>query len=75
MGVAIQATEMSFSVRCDDSGLEYGGSNLNTLFAQRSNLLRPSFYSLLRDILRFNREAVSDLDNDRIPADITLGHT
>jgi predicted NAD/FAD-binding protein len=48
---------MSFSVSDRRSGLEYNGASLNTLFAQRSNLLRPSFYRMLRDILRFHREA------------------
>jgi uncharacterized protein len=71
--VRTQSTEMSFSVRCDATGLEYGGNNLNTLFAQRRNLLRPSFYGMLRDILRFNREAVQDLDSGRISAATTLG--
>lgn len=47
---------MSFSFRCDDTGLEYRSDNsFNALFAQRRNLLRPSFYRMLRDILRFNR--------------------
>ncbi len=73
LGVETQPTEMSFSVRCDASGLEYGGNNLNTLFAQRRNLLRPSFHGMLRDILRFNREAVSDLERGEIAADVTLG--
>jgi predicted NAD/FAD-binding protein len=71
--VETQPTEMSFSVRCDSSGLEYGGNNLNTLFAQRRNLLRPSFHGMLRDILRFNREAVRDLDSGRLSAATTLG--
>lgn len=57
LGVASQASDMSFSVRCERTGLEYNGASLNTLFAQRRNLLRPSFYRMLRDILRFNREA------------------
>ncbi|MCG6889732.1 MAG: FAD-dependent oxidoreductase [Gammaproteobacteria bacterium] len=73
LGVATKPTEMSFSVRCDHSGLEYGGNNLSTLFAQRRNLLRPSFYKMLQDILRFNREAVSDLDSGRLSATTTLG--
>ena len=73
LGVETQPTEMSFSVRCDDSGLEYGGNNLNTLFAQRRNLLRPSFHRLWRDILRFNREAVEDLEGGRISSATTLG--
>lgn len=51
------ATDMSFSVRCQQSGLEYCGSSLNGLLAQRKNLLRPAFYRLVRDILRFNRLA------------------
>ncbi|MDH3389750.1 MAG: FAD-dependent oxidoreductase, partial [Gammaproteobacteria bacterium] len=59
--------------RCDNSGLEYGGNSLNALFAQRANLLRPSFHRMLLDILRFNREAVKDLDSGRISAATTLG--
>jgi predicted NAD/FAD-binding protein len=57
LGVASQPSAMSFSVRDEASGLEYNGTSLNTLFAQRSNLLRPSFLGMIRDILRFNREA------------------
>ncbi len=57
LGVGSRPTTMSFSVRDDGSGLEYNGHSLSTLFAQRRNLLRPSFYKMLADILRFNREA------------------
>lgn len=57
LGVASRSTTMSFSVRDDRSGLEYNGHSLNTLFAQRRNLLRPRFYRMLADILRFNRQA------------------
>ncbi len=57
LGVATQPSDMSFSVRCERSGLEYCGSSLNSLFAQRSNILRPSFHRMIRDILRFNKEA------------------
>ncbi len=57
LGVASRSTTMSFSVRDERSGLEYNGHSLNTLFAQRRNLLRPRFYRMLVDILRFNREA------------------
>lgn len=60
LGVASRPTSMSFSVRCDAANLEYNGSSLNGLFAQRRNLLRPSFYRMLADIMRFNREAVAD---------------
>lgn len=57
LGVASQPTTMSFSVSDPRTGLEYNGHSLNGLFAQRGNLLRPSFYRLLADIWRFNREA------------------
>jgi len=50
-----QATEMSFSVHNCQTGLEYNGHNLNTLFAQRRNLFRPKFWLLIKDILRFNK--------------------
>ena len=50
-------TEMSFSLRCDQAGLEYHGSTMNKLFAQRRNLVRPRHYRMLRDILRFHRDA------------------
>ncbi len=55
--ISSHETSMSFSVRCDAANLEYNGSSLNGLFAQRRNLLRPSFYRMIRDILRFNRDA------------------
>ena len=62
LGVATKPTSMSFSVRCDRSGLEYNGTSANGIFAQRSNLFRPAFHRMLRDILRFNREAPAFLD-------------
>lgn len=46
---------MSFSVRNNQSGLEYNGHSLNSLFAQRGNLLRPSFWRFLAEIVRFNK--------------------
>lgn len=57
LGVGYQSSNMSFSLRCERSGLEYNGTSLNALFAQRRNLLRPSFLRMLMDILRFNRES------------------
>ena len=57
LGVASQPTTMSFSVRSDRSGVEYNGTSLNKLFIQRGNVVRPSFWRMIRDILRFNREA------------------
>jgi predicted NAD/FAD-binding protein len=52
-----QPSAMSFSVRCEKSGLEYNGTSLDALFAQRRNFLRPSFLRMVTDILRFNRRA------------------
>jgi predicted NAD/FAD-binding protein len=57
LGVRSQPTHMSLSVRNDASGLEYNATSLTTLFCQRRNLLSPRFFGLIRDILRFNREA------------------
>ncbi|MBL8202090.1 MAG: FAD-dependent oxidoreductase [Chromatiales bacterium] len=55
LGVASQPSDMSFSFRCADSGLEYRGDNtFDAIFAQRRNVLRPSFHRMIRDILRFN---------------------
>ena len=59
LGVPTAASDMSFSVQHRASGLEWSGSDLNTVFAQRRNLLRPAFIGMLRDILRFNRLATS----------------
>ncbi|WP_122552987.1 NAD(P)/FAD-dependent oxidoreductase [Pseudomonas viridiflava] len=73
LDVAFKPTEMSFSVHDPRTGVEYNGNNLNSLFAQRSNLLSPKFWGMLRDILRFNRLAIEDLENQRIAADTTLG--
>jgi predicted NAD/FAD-binding protein len=74
LNIASQPSDMSFSVRVDDCGLEYQGSSLNGLFAQRRNLCRPSFLRMLRDILRFNREASQSLGGDLVDAlDLTLG--
>ena len=73
LGVESKPTEMSFSVRCDSTGLEYSGSDINGLFAQRRNILRPSFYGMLKDIMRFNRESIEDLQKGEIDDDISLG--
>jgi len=71
LGIGTRESEMSFSVRCGRSGLEYQGSSLNGLFAQRRNIIRPSFYRMLLDILRFNRDAKDFLDS--VNEDLTLG--
>jgi predicted NAD/FAD-binding protein len=58
LGVASVATEMSFAVSLQEPDLEWAGSSLATLFRQKRNLLRPRFWRMLADILRFNRESV-----------------
>ncbi|MGS2744944.1 NAD(P)/FAD-dependent oxidoreductase [Halomonas sp. LS-001] len=73
LGVPAQPTEMSFSVHETEIDFEYNGHTLGSLFAQRRNLLRPAFYRLLRNIMRFNREATRDLDSERLPEAMTLG--
>jgi len=72
IGVVSQDSAMSFSVRNEHTGLEYNGTSINGLFAQRRNLLRLSFHRMWREILRFNSEAVRLLDS-AAPADLTLG--
>ena len=72
LAVPTKPTLMSFSVRHADSGLEFAGSSLNHLFAQRRNLFRPRFYRMLAAINRFNSEAVAALA-DPTARDETLG--
>ncbi|GIT35931.1 MAG: hypothetical protein Ct9H300mP5_4000 [Candidatus Pelagibacterales bacterium] len=62
---------MSFSVKCQTKGLEYNGTSINGLFAQRLNLLKPSFLLMVKDILRFNRDAKVFLKNS--VEEITFG--
>ena len=73
LGISGKATGMSFSVSDRESGLEYAGSGLNTLFSQRRRLFSPRFWGMLRDILRFNRASVSDLENGAIDSAMSLG--
>lgn len=57
-GVSWQPSHMSFSVRCEKTGLEYNGTTLNSLFAQRRNLFNPAFHRMIKDILRFNKSSL-----------------
>lgn len=73
LGISSRPTSMGFSV-CDEStGLEYAGTSLDTLFAQRRNLLSPRFLRMVGDILRFNRRSVEDLETGRLDSRETLG--
>ena len=71
LNIAGRDSDMSFSVRCDRTGLEYQGSSLNGLFAQRRNLASPSFYRMLLDVRRFNRRTLEFLRED--DDDLELG--
>ncbi|SDJ66276.1 hypothetical protein SAMN04488540_11169 [Ferrimonas sediminum] len=71
--VPSQATEMSFSVHNPTSGLEYNGHSLSTLFAQKRNLLSLPFLTLIREILRFNRLCKTELRDNTLGSDETLG--
>jgi len=61
--VKVQSAPMSFSVQHRPSGLEFCGTSLNHLFAQRTNLLRPRFWRMLLQINRFNSEAMTTLNS------------
>ena len=64
LGVASQASTMSFGVRNERTGLEWNGSSLGQIFAQRRNVVNPSFLRMIRDLLRFRREARELLAGD-----------
>jgi predicted NAD/FAD-binding protein len=57
LGVQTRPTEMSFGVCCERTGVAWASRGLGSVFAQRRNLLSPAFLRMLRDVVRFNREA------------------
>jgi predicted NAD/FAD-binding protein len=67
LGVATKPSDMSFGVADEVSGLEWKGSSFDTVFAQRRNLVRPAFWRMLADIVRFNRMARELLETDDDP--------
>lgn len=71
LGVPTTRTDMSFSVTARGGALEWSGSNLRTVFAQKRNLLSPRFWGMLRDILRFHKEAPPDRARLEAAGDIT----
>jgi predicted NAD/FAD-binding protein len=77
LGVGSQKTTMSFSVHSEATGLEYNAATLDTLFCQRSNLCSPRFLGMVRDLMRFYREAPAVLDqhdSDESLGDYLLRH-
>ncbi len=72
LGVESVASDMSFSVRIEDCDLEWAGSNLAAVFAQKRNLLKADFWRMLNDLMRFNREA-TELSRSGARVEGTLG--
>jgi uncharacterized protein len=73
LGQETKKSAMSFSVQTEGGKLEYNGTSINALFSQRRNILRPPFYRMVRDILRFNREAIATLA-DADPSETVGGY-
>ncbi len=69
LDVPVIKSEMSFGASIDDGRFEYGLTNLGAITAQKSNLLRPRYYKMIADILRFGKQAVSAAQSD----DMTIG--
>lgn len=61
LSVASEASDMSFSVKCERTNMEYNGHTLNSLFAQRLNFFNPRFLWMIREILRFNKQTRAEL--------------
>ena len=72
LNVPIKDTDMSFSVRNTDLNLEYNGSNLDGIFSQRRNIFNVKFLKMLKEILKFNGDAINMLHNDSLD-DFTIG--
>jgi predicted NAD/FAD-binding protein len=70
--VKSQPTEMSFSVKNTAENIEYNGNTLNSLFAQRRNILRPKFWSIVRDILRFNKLCKASVKQNKDHGQVSL---
>ncbi len=70
LGVATEETSMSFAVSTDNGGFEYKGGKLSELFAQPTNVLKPRFWRMVRDLMRFYK----DTDQDALPdSSVSLG--
>lgn len=70
LGIATQKSDMTFGFTMNNGAFEWGAENLNAVFAQRSNLLNPAFYGMIRDVLRFFKHAPACIEQ---PTDLTLG--
>ncbi|QLE78877.1 FAD-dependent oxidoreductase [Francisella sp. Scap27] len=72
LNIPTAKSNMSFGVSIKNGALEYGSNALSSLIAQKSNLLKPSFYKMLKDIFKFNRISKQHLENDTLDANISL---
>ena len=72
LGVSWRWSDMSFGYHDENSGLQYAGSDVSGLFAQRANAFSPSFWTLLAGIARFNATALADLESGALKG-LTLG--
>ena len=72
LGVRTAPSEMSFSVRIDEERVEWAGNSLASVFAQKRNLVKPEFWRMLKDILRFNRESQECVKSGK-SANVSLG--
>lgn len=70
--VPTRVSDMSFGVSSRGGELEWSGGSLGAVFAQKRNLMRPAFLEMLRDIMRFNRQAIADLDAGAL-SNVTIG--
>jgi len=73
LNIASQDTSMGFSVSAHEGAYEYSGDSINTLFAQRANLLNVKHWMMLKDIVRFNKSAINDLESGKVQPGMTLG--
>ncbi len=73
LGVNSQKSSMSFSVSEPSADFEYAGNSLATLFAKKRHLVSPQFWSMLADIVRFNKRAERDLESGNVDNTTTLG--
>ena len=73
IGIGKQESEMSFAVHNCQTGLEYNGNNLDTLFVQRRNIFRPKFWQLIMQILKFNKLCKQAYSDDQFNEQLTLG--
>lgn len=73
LGVESQPTDMGFSLSCSQTGLEYSGKNLGTLFTQKRNYFHPGHWKMLLDILRFNKQSLLDVESPELHPNMRLG--